>query len=682
MDELAGDYFKCKKEAAMRKTSKPLLFILPLLFLLFAALEPAYAQYAPRGGRIIKNKGNKILLVSQSVDFRNPSNLINNTNSRIGVPSVNTVIPKDSPTTPIQEYGVDLNAIALTPTQASAIQKASIDGLYQTNTSGVKSQDELVQRARTMLITDSLPTLVASLRTAMDTHQVSAAWFTFEQTVDISIAPIGPGAPTFKTKKISWSLSLDKVNTPIYPDIQVVDTDPWLVRAIYTPLKLSQGLPSSWNRTSSDLGYLTYEVIEIKTGNLISTALTSVDAMKVNMNGVYDDPDPSATGVNPNSGLACLTNHDRKKDDGTDFCAADARATKDLRGIMDDVGAVLARLEYRRTLEPIYNLQPDGTYKSEYRMQIDKRTVSDGSSCSTLMYRNEGKIGFVLNDKTDLYEVQPDGDYKFLGSKSSQIIPIVDKYIDVTREVDKAAFKSGDLSGYVIDPANPGGSLLVANTLISQGKLLTPPALGDITEINTNTAANFNTSSANVVVQVTPNNWGDGASRVRFGSASDNNLDGGSGRQFDFYMTFDVSNPNLLSTFSIYNVGFDDYIGISINGNFVHAGPDFGSKLELVTSTEKYCYDVCGPAFTDPETGIDYPEYGYYYYNYVYVDEGSAGQRQPERGTSWVSGVNYPALNLDLKPYLIPNATNRIDMRIIAAGGGEGELNIRVKGCQ
>jgi hypothetical protein len=123
------------------------------------------------------------------------------------------------------------------------------------------------------------------------------------------------------------------------------------------------------------------------------------------------------------------------------------------------------------------------------------------------------------------------------------------------------------------------------------------------------------------------------------GTISDNYW-GGACNLYDKTTTFKVKNIHLIKDFTLFNVGFDDYMEILVNGNSVYAGPDGGKNLQIVRNS--------------------------------YVNNGISDQ-WCERNTNWNFGVN-----IDLKPYL-KEGENNIRIRVIVSGAGEGWLKIRAK---
>lgn len=123
---------------------------------------------------------------------------------------------------------------------------------------------------------------------------------------------------------------------------------------------------------------------------------------------------------------------------------------------------------------------------------------------------------------------------------------------------------------------------------------------------------------------------------------------GGSCAIYDRITKFNLKNVEEITEFTLFKVGFDDYMQISLNDHMVYVGPDGGSNLTLVSrSTGR------GGQHKLVNNGVSYSNC--------------------ERGTNWNK-----ELNIDLKPFL-KIGENSINTRVIVSGVGEGWLQISVK---
>jgi hypothetical protein len=138
--------------------------------------------------------------------------------------------------------------------------------------------------------------------------------------------------------------------------------------------------------------------------------------------------------------------------------------------------------------------------------------------------------------------------------------------------------------------------------------------------------------------------------QLTIGTISDNYW-GGHCAIYDRTTSFKIKNLTQIKEFTLFEVGFDDYLLIKVNGHVVYVGPDGGNKLEVVTIKHK----IFSHIFETQEVN-----YG-------------TGQAECERSTNWIKQVG-----IDLKPYL-KEGKNEIFTRTIVTGGGEGWLKIRAK---
>lgn len=134
---------------------------------------------------------------------------------------------------------------------------------------------------------------------------------------------------------------------------------------------------------------------------------------------------------------------------------------------------------------------------------------------------------------------------------------------------------------------------------------------------------------------------------LTIGTIADNYW-GGSCAVYDRSTKFNLKDIKKITEFTLFKVGFDDYMQIAFNDNIVYVGPDGGSNLTLVSRNTS-------------RGG-----------QHKLVDNG-ASYNNCERGTSWNK-----ELNIDLKSFL-KIGENSINTRVIVSGAGEGWLQISAK---
>ena len=125
---------------------------------------------------------------------------------------------------------------------------------------------------------------------------------------------------------------------------------------------------------------------------------------------------------------------------------------------------------------------------------------------------------------------------------------------------------------------------------------------------------------------------------------------------YDRTTNFQVKNISKITEFKIFEVGFDDYLWIKINGNTVYVGPDAGDRVEMIdkVSEERSIFGVRRNTRRGVTTNGD---------NLLGC----------ERNTSWKRSVT-----IDLKSYL-KEGENNIWMRVLVSGAGEGWMKISAK---
>ncbi len=134
---------------------------------------------------------------------------------------------------------------------------------------------------------------------------------------------------------------------------------------------------------------------------------------------------------------------------------------------------------------------------------------------------------------------------------------------------------------------------------------------------------------------------------LTIGTIADNYWDGGSCGVFDRTTTFKIKNKDRIKEFTLFKVGFDDYMQIILNDHLIYIGPDGGDKLEVKTIGSKFW-----------KTKVVNNGYGHH---------------DCERGVNWEKDPN-----IDLKPFL-KEGENILKTRVIVGGVGEGWVKIRAK---
>ena len=127
---------------------------------------------------------------------------------------------------------------------------------------------------------------------------------------------------------------------------------------------------------------------------------------------------------------------------------------------------------------------------------------------------------------------------------------------------------------------------------------------------------------------------------------------GGACEKYVRETSFEVKNLSAISEFKIIEVGFDDYMRVTVNDVQVYIGPNSGHKLDVLKELREGMF-------------------GFKMWSYR-VDTG-AGIHVCERSTDW--GFN---VDIDIRPYL-KEGVNKIGTEVVVYGGGEGYIKIKSK---
>lgn len=484
-----------------------------LVFLVFATTvfssEAIYAQYSPRGGRVINKSQNKVLVLTQKID----STAAVSTEGYIGLPAskVNG------------EYSIDANGVVLSSTQLAALGFAmpmntsftrtirtpqpylcsffyfflyngfcnqyitsSVTQNY-TQISNTQRSDVDTKQDAERWIEINRGNLINSLRAAMNTYKVGNVWFNLSQDVRVQINDAALATllgRNYKEQKLVWSVSMDKNSDPNWSGVRLVDPDPYMVEATYRPRGIADGLPAEYQVLATNPGILAYRVKTIN-GDPVIPASNGDPSIEINTQGLFDEANPGP-GVDTEAGAKCLI------DNSQSFCNDAQRNFKDIKTLMSDVGAVFGRLSYSRRLQPVFDAveTAPGVYTQEarYLLTIDTRQLITNANCSVKDYRNKGSQAYQLMDYATLYQVNQGGSYSSQGATQPTILPTAPNvYYDQTKQV-ASTYTGATLAPWIINPADAGANLVASTALTSTN----PPQLaftsgaGTIQELNPN----------------------------------------------------------------------------------------------------------------------------------------------------------------------------------------------------
>lgn len=126
---------------------------------------------------------------------------------------------------------------------------------------------------------------------------------------------------------------------------------------------------------------------------------------------------------------------------------------------------------------------------------------------------------------------------------------------------------------------------------------------------------------------------------LTLGTIADNYWSGSCGL-YDRSTRFNIDDVAMVKEFLLFEVGFDDWQLIEVNGSLVAVGPYGGDRLEVESGRVRYSASDTGNC---------------------------------ELSRSWRYGVS-----VDIRPYL-RNGSNTIRMKVVVSGSGEGYMRFRVK---
>lgn len=282
------------------------------------------------------------------------------------------------------------------------------------------------------------PGLKGALATHMRRYGISSGWFNFKQQVEVDVN----GAA--ETWTIYWDFFTDSSGRGAFGEPKIVPADPKTLYVVYTPLRVSNDLPTSWAMDGA--GTLKYQ--------LRDTQFQPVtDWVTVNVGGVFDTLESTTEGYD--SGLSCLM------DTAKPGCTA---SVHDVKSLMDRTGAALSVVDYVRRVEPEYEDQPDGTRVPKMTSTLASRQLTY-TGCTPPTFRNVGNLSYTLQSSVARYlagsvgsprTVQFEQIQEFRGNYLSPAIPY-----DLSLQVPRR--DTADLATKAIDPVEKNRLMALAD---------------------------------------------------------------------------------------------------------------------------------------------------------------------------------------------------------------------------
>ena len=534
----------------------------------------------------------------------------------------------------------------------------------------------------------SLPTFKNSFSSYLAAQGLSEGFFNYTQEIMVSTAT-GP-----QKQAIAFNASIDGNGRPTYGDPKIVNPNPTIIEATYTPLAATQGLPPTW--VYPNAGTLTWRLLDSK--YQVLSDWTVIDTA-----GAFDS---SPTDTNPDAKLDCLM----------DSRHAGCTYPLDINTLINQTGASFGLVNYIRALTPIYKDNGDGTQSPIAAISVDSRTYD----CAT--YTNTGEFGVLLSLVSDQYVAQQTTSlvqYQLLQELTTKGLSPTEPY---SKAVPASALGSAPPSAVIISPGVGDDSLWSIN---DPTKMTSVIYVAPVTNVSNSTLLGAGDFSGNAPISV--NTISNVASIYTMGTPGGNYWGQGI---YDQQTTFNLANPAGLDLFALTKVQFDDWLMVSVNGNPVYIGPYGGNMLQIASGVqENNCSQNFDGTFscvvpTSQEAGslgwgdgnygcapgtVQVGNTCYVAGTQVYATCTAEGNSELYGGAQYYicsqgcssglvqylsTGVGYGpgckyteqylewnfSPNIDLRPYLVPGQ-NTIQMHSIVGGSGHSWITLESQTC-
>lgn len=507
---------------------------------------------------------------------------------------------------------------------------------------------------------------------------IAQTYYTYRQEVMVNTAA-GP-----RKKMLTLMAVVEASGRATHGTLKLVDADPVVVEALYTPLQAAEGLPPDWKFPNA--GTLRYRLLNQRFVEL--TGWKTID-----VGGVYDNPEQG----DPLARVPCLV------DRTYDGCG---QPTTTVRDVIEQEGGSYALLSYVRRIEPYYDESASGDNMTPNNvMSVDQRIWN----CAAMIHR--GSFGMEVALQSDQFLVQPSEpayEFRKVGEQGG-------RSLSPTTSYEVSASKS-DIGGYhpeqvilapLADPNVPESKFWpISDAERMKGVVYVAPLT-----IESGMPTGFVTSSDVSIQEV----YNSGAVKEYLIGTVGNNYWGGSYYPYDRTVTFNIAHPDSTQEAALTELGYDDWLMVQINGHTIYIGPYGGDMLDMggkgaPQGVEANCNYVTPESWLENSYwqcyivkkgwGKDNYDYvntnawvnctqaadGKYYCNnscspyqvqYLTNANGMTGQGCGglELGQQWRYGGYW-----NLKPYLVAG-TNHLFIRTIVGGKGEMWVRLRIRGC-
>lgn len=391
---------------------------------------------------------------------------------------------------------------------------------------------------------------------------LSSVVFTYTQEINV-VAVNEEGVSSTKRQAIAFVVSFDATGRPLYGAPKIVDPEPTILEAIYTPMRAAEGLPTNW--AYPDRGTLKYRVLKKDL-----SPLTNFKSLQ--LAGEFDD-DRSPT--DPDAGLRCLM--DRRN--------PGCSGPTDIRALLDETGSSFGIVDYVRQLEPDYEGEsdtPDGVLQGRGALSYDKRIYQ----CDA--YVNEGHWGYVLTMRAERYLAEPAEPllrYKLAQQFGGKTISPTEKFVKSVPISDLNGRNPDDL---LISPHPNDNSLWnKSDPEVAKLVIYTAPlrAQGGDAELPMSSPTGLGYTAAKVSDGLFEYLWGFPYPQY------DNYWPTG---LYDHALDFTLSDdPAKMEEFSLLFTTFDDWLRLRINGTDVYFGGGRPNMNALEYSRPGALYSEC-----------------------------------------------------------------------------------------
>ncbi|MDE3021187.1 MAG: hypothetical protein KGI54_04945 [Pseudomonadota bacterium] len=282
--------------------------------------------------------------------------------------------------------------------------------------------DSQIISAFTTSMGGTIPVISGGMETYMSQNGIDTGEFEFEQTL-----PSG--------RFLIETVTVDNVGNVYYGGPRIVAQSPTILYAIYTPLAVASGLPSSWQYPNA--GTIQWQLRDMDWNQL-------TPFQTINTNGAFDPPQESSSTVNPDAGLECLIDNSSSASCPTGYT--------DIKTLIGQNNASIGILDYVRMLAPVYTVQ-SGVQVASVSLSVNTRTLTYAGCGANISYNNVGSYGYTLNNTTDRYMVEEDGTYSHLNQFTSQTLSPTQSY---NYTVSLPAADAATLDPQIIDPGGSG----------------------------------------------------------------------------------------------------------------------------------------------------------------------------------------------------------------------------------